>query len=93
VKESLDTRSRWPKGSKAPDRGWNVTGSYDPSSQLRSILSRGILITVQGVLGLETRNMEDVFGMFRSVTNTARGLDGNNRDREKGDDEPKRRFH
>lgn len=43
-------------------------------------------MTVQRILGLKTRSMEAVLGMFRSVSNTARAWDGNNRDREKGDE-------
>jgi hypothetical protein len=33
---------------------------------------RWILIPVQNILGLKARSMEDSFGMFRSVSDTAR---------------------
>lgn len=51
--------------------------------------TRRVLIPVQNILGLKARNMEDVFGVFRSASDTARTRDGSrqiSQNRGKGDE-------
>lgn len=71
---------------------WIVTGLYDPSPQV-AIDSGCILIPVQNILGLKARSMEDIFGMFRSVSDAARTHGGNKQISQTGEkgNEPQRR--